>query len=229
MYSRRELIASLRDIQKTYQDGPQRIEVLRNLSLDIYKGEFISVMGKSGSGKSTLLNILCLLDPEFSGYYQLGGKDITRERMGERHKLRMANFAYVPQKANLISAYNSIENTALPLFYQGVSRKERISRAKHELERVGLANQFRRRPSQLSGGQQQRVSIARALASNAKIIVADEPTGNLDKETALGIMELFKKLHDSGTTIVLVTHDSVWRRYCTRSLILEDGVLHETR
>lgn len=215
----------LRDINKTYQ-GAQPLHVLKGISLDIQKGEFVSIMGASGSGKSTLLNILGILDNYDSGSYELNGTLIWNlsESKAAEYRNRMIGFIF--QSFNLISFKTAVENVELPLFYQGVSRKKRHTLALEYLERLGLLDWAEHYPNELSGGQKQRVAIARALITKPQIILADEPTGALDSKTSVEVMQLLKQLNaDEGMTQIIVTHDPHVGAQTNRIIRIKDGVI----
>jgi putative ABC transport system ATP-binding protein len=211
-------------IDKDYFVADEKISVLKNINLKIGKGEFISIMGRSGSGKSTLLNILGLLDNEYRGEYLLHGKDITKQSDRNLSNIRNRMIGFVFQKFNLLDRYTIYENVQLPLLYSKsfFSRKRDIFNA---LELVGLKDKANKYPSQLSGGQMQRVAIARAIINNPELIIADEPTGSLDSKTAIEIMRIFKRIHEEGKTIILVTHDEKVADYADRKIILSDGII----
>jgi len=214
----------LENIVKTYDLGEVQVHALRGVSLDIYPGEFVAVMGASGSGKSTLMNIIGCLDKPTRGHYFLDGKDVSGLTKRELAKIRSQKLGFVFQQFNLLSRTSALENVELPTIYAGVPIEERERRAKEALQRVGLAEREGHFPSQLSGGQQQRVAIARALVNNPSLLLADEPTGNLDSRTSVEIMDIFQKLNDQhGLTVVIVTHEPDIAQYAKRALEFRDG------
>jgi len=223
--SNRHALLELDTVTKTYHLGDVPVQVLHGVSLRIEPGESVAIMGASGSGKSTLMNILGCLDRPSSGHYLLDGRDVSRLNRGDLAEVRNRTIGFVFQNFNLLSRTSALENVELPLIYAGVGTRERARRAKTALERVGLAERLDHHPSQLSGGQQQRVAIARALVSSPKLILADEPTGNLDSRTSVEIMALFQELGDSGITVVLVTHESDIATYARRVIVLKDGLV----
>lgn len=212
-------------VSKVYRMGDVEVHALCGVSLTINEGEFIAVMGTSGSGKSTLMNTLGCLDRPTSGTYRLGGEDVALLTPGELAEIRSRKLGFVFQSFNLLSRTSALENVELPLIYAGVSSRERRRRALESLAHVGLADRAGHHPSQLSGGQQQRVAIARALVSRPKVILADEPTGNLDSRTSVEIMALLQELWRSGITIALVTHEPDIAQYAARLIVMKDGVV----
>lgn len=218
-------LIQLENIHRSFRMGDEVVHALRGVSLDIHAGEFTSIMGSSGSGKSTLMNTLGLLDRPSSGRYLLEGEDVSRLSSAERALVRNRRLGFVFQSFHLLARTTALENVALPLLYQGVPRKERDARAKEALERVGLGTRLGHKPNEMSGGQQQRVAIARAIVARPGLILADEPTGNLDTKTTIEIMELFHELADSGITIVLVTHEPEVAAFTRRILWVRDGLL----
>ncbi len=221
------LVAGLRGIRKTYYkpDGGVLVDALDGVNLQIRAGEYIAVMGASGSGKSTLMNILGCLDRATAGTYLLDGRDVSTMDDDELSRVRREKIGFVFQAFNLISELNSIENVEVPLFYQGVPRAERRQRAMRCVAKVGLADRASHRPKELSGGEQQRVAIARALVNNPAVIMADEPTGNLDSKTGAAILDLLTELHEQGMTIIVVTHDDRIADRCERVIRLADGLV----
>jgi ABC-type lipoprotein export system ATPase subunit len=220
-------VAELRSVRKTYYkaDGTVLVEALAGIDLQIDPGEYVAVMGASGSGKSTLMNILGCLDRATAGSYRLDGRDVSAMDDDELSRVRRERIGFVFQAFNLISELSSVENVEVPLFYQGLPRAQRHERALARIAQVGLADRGLHRPSELSGGQQQRVAIARALVNDPAVIMADEPTGNLDTKTGLAILELLAELHQSGMTIIVVTHDERVADRCERIIRLSDGFI----
>lgn len=222
-------LIEVRDLVKTYKSGDSTLNALDGVSFDISRGEFVAIMGPSGSGKSTTMNMLGCLDSPTSGSYKLDGRDVSRLSSDELADVRNKKLGFIFQGFNLLPRLTAIDNVALPLVYQGVSHAERIERAKAALERVGLGGRLRHKPNQMSGGQQQRVAIARALVGKAPMILADEPTGNLDTKTSVEIMRLMLEVNDEGHTIVLVTHEPDIAEYASRVLTFKDGRLIDDR
>jgi putative ABC transport system ATP-binding protein len=220
-------LLDLEAVTKTYHLGDMPLQVLHGISLRIDPGDSVAIMGSSGSGKSTLMNILGCLDKPTAGHYRLDGRDVSRLSRGDLAEVRNRTIGFVFQNFNLLSRTSALENVELPLIYAGVGTRERTRRARASLERVGLSDRLDHHPSQLSGGQQQRVAIARALVSNPKLILADEPTGNLDSRTSVEIMALFQELGDSGITVVLVTHEPDIATYARRVIVLKDGLVKD--
>lgn len=213
----------LKDIYKIYSDGDSEIRALDGVSLHVSQGEFVAIVGSSGSGKSTCMNIIGCLDVPTSGVYTLNGTDVSTMGENELARVRNRELGFIFQQYNLIQKLNLLENVELPLIYRGMHPDERKKRALSSLERVGLADRYTKFPSQLSGGQQQRVSIARALAGNPPVILADEPTGALDSKTGHDVLEFLKELHRDGTTIVLITHDNGIAEQIPRVVRIQDG------
>jgi putative ABC transport system ATP-binding protein len=213
----------LTGIQKQYVMGGETLNVLRGVDLHLQDGEFVALMGPSGSGKSTLMNIIGLLDWPSKGQYRLEGQDASSLSTVQRARLRNRHIGYVYQNFNLIPRLSVLENVMTPLMYRGMAPRERRERALNVLERVGMTERTRHMPSQLSGGQQQRVAVARALVGGAGVLLADEPTGNLDTRTGLQIMAMFEQLHADGKTVLLVTHDLEIARHAARTIIIRDG------
>lgn len=215
----------LRDIKKIYKMGGQELAALNGINLDIKRGEFAALMGPSGSGKSTLMNILGCLDRPTVGSYELESKEVAHLSDDELAVMRNKHIGFVFQNFNLLSRISSLENVALPLVYAGVGASERRKRAQEVLEAVGLGDRAEHLPNELSGGQRQRVAIARALVNNPEIIMADEPTGNLDTKSTKEIMEIFQEMHGRGKTIILVTHEPEIAVCANRQLLVRDGVI----
>jgi len=215
----------LEDVTKVYQMGDVQVRAVRGISLRVSQGEFVAIMGASGSGKSTLMNIVGCLDRPTSGQYLLEGREVSHLSRDELAAIRNRTVGFVFQSFNLLSRTTALENVELPLVYAGLSRRERHKRAAEALRRVGLGDRIEHHPNQLSGGQQQRVAIARALVGNPKLILGDEPTGNLDSQTSIEVMSLLQELGRSGITILLVTHEADIARYASRVILLKDGVI----
>jgi len=216
------------DVHKYYELGDSRVHALRGVSMEITRGEFVAVMGSSGSGKSTFMNILGCLDQPSSGRYFLEGIDVSTLEKKQLAAIRNQKIGFVFQGFNLLARTTALENAELPAFYARVSQEERLRRAKTALQMVGLGDRMDHFPSQLSGGQQQRVAIARALVNRPSILLADEPTGNLDSRTSVEVMEIFQKLNEEqGLTIVLVTHEHDIAQFCKRAVVFRDGTIRK--
>lgn len=222
-------LIEVRDLVKTYKSGDGYLNALDGVSFDIDGGEFVAIMGPSGSGKSTTMNMLGCLDSPTRGSYVLDGRDVSRLSSDELAEVRNKKLGFIFQGFNLLPRLSAVDNVALPLVYQGVPRAERTERAMESLRRVGLGERMGHRPSQMSGGQQQRVAIARALVGRAPMILADEPTGNLDTRTSIEIMHLLLEVNDEGKTVVLVTHEPDIAEYASRVLVFKDGHLTDDR
>lgn len=224
-----ESIIKLEDIQKSYFMGSQAIPVLKGITLDILKNEYVALMGPSGSGKSTLMNILGCLDSPTGGRYILNGKDVSKMLDDDLATVRNTEIGFVFQQFNLLPRLTAVENVALPLVYAGVGKKERLERAIEALKKVDLAERSHHKSNELSGGQIQRVAIARALVNNPSILLADEPTGNLDSKTSVEVMRIFGKIQEAGNTVVLVTHEEDIAGYAHRIVRLRDGLIESDR
>jgi putative ABC transport system ATP-binding protein len=216
-------IIELSEIVKNYKVGTIIVRALRSVSLDIDKNEYVAIMGPSGSGKSTLMNLIGCLDTPTSGQYILNNKDVSKLDDNQLADIRNNEIGFVFQTFNLLPRYTALENVMLPLIYAGFSKTDRIERAKEVLESVSLTDRMAHRPNELSGGQRQRVAVARALVNHPSIILADEPTGNLDSKTSIDIMNLFDKIHDLGNTIIVVTHEEDIASRARRVVRLRDG------
>ena len=212
-----------RDLWKTYQMGDEQIHALRGVSLQIDRGEYVAIMGPSGSGKSTLMNLIGCLDTPTKGTYLLNEKEVSQMNDNELARIRNEEIGFVFQTFNLLPRATALHNVELPLVYAGIAKRDRLERAKMALDRVELTSRMSHRPNELSGGQRQRVAIARALVNNPSILLADEPTGNLDSKTGVEIMALFDRLHQAGNTIVLVTHEPDIAAHAHRTIAIRDG------
>ena len=222
-------IIHLEGIRKSYFMGKNELPVLKGISLDIYKNEYVALMGPSGSGKSTLMNIIGCLDSPSAGRYILNGNDVSSMEDNALAEIRNKEIGFVFQQFNLLPRLTAQENVALPLVYAGMSKKLRTERARHVLDLVNLSDRGHHKPNELSGGQCQRVAIARALVNNPSLILADEPTGNLDSTTSEEIMEIFEKIYTEGNTIVLVTHESDIANHAKRVVRLRDGMIESDK
>ena len=221
-------IVELKNINKFYKVGKEKAHILKSINLNIKKGEFVMIMGKSGSGKTTLLNILGFLDKFDEGEYIFNNQDVTRLNESERSNFRNLNIGFIFQQFNLINTLNIYQNVELPMIYNNkYSKQEKKAQIENNLSIVGLLDKMNQKPLQLSGGQQQRVAIARALVNNPEIIFADEPTGSLDSDTGIEIMDLLKELNKQGKTIIMVTHDEDLTKYASKVIKLKDGLIME--
>lgn len=221
-------LISIKNLTKTYVLGEQIVNALKGVSLDINKGEYLALMGPSGSGKSTLMNIMGCLDSPSQGEYWLNQKEVSKMSDSELSNVRNEEIGFVFQTFNLLNRMTALENVALPLVYSGISRRNREERAALVLERVGLQDRMQHKPNELSGGQRQRVAVARALVNNPNLLLADEPTGNLDTKTSHEIMALFEEIHNQGNTIVLVTHEEDIAQHAKSIVRLRDGMVEKS-
>ena len=220
-------IISIKNLKKTYIMGAEKVHALKSVTLDIKKNEYVALMGPSGSGKSTLMNLLGCLDTPTAGEYVLNNENVSTLDDGELAEVRNKEIGFVFQTFNLLPRLSSLENVALPLVYAGVSKTNRLDKAEDTLTKVGLGDRVEHKPNELSGGQRQRVAIARALVNDPAIILADEPTGNLDTKTSIEIMEIFEKLHEAGNTIIVVTHEPDIASHAHRIIRLRDGLVEK--
>ena len=218
-------IISLKNIRKTYDLGKVKIEVLKGLNATIHKNEYVAIMGPSGSGKSTLMNILGCLDKPTIGNYVLNGTDVSQMNDDQLAEVRNKEIGFVFQTFNLLARLSGVENVALPLIYAGLNKANRNAKAESILQAVGLGHRMKHKPNELSGGERQRVAVARALVNDPSIILADEPTGNLDTKTSYEIMELFEEIHKKGNTVIIVTHEEDIARYAHRIIRIRDGII----
>ena len=218
-------LIQLSNISRLYKLGDQVVHALRKIDLEIFRGDYIALMGPSGSGKSTLMNIIGCLDTPTTGTYILNNKEVSDMGDDELSSIRNEEIGFIFQTFNLLPRLTAQENVALPLIYAGVSKKDRLERAAKALQDVGLADRMHHKPNELSGGQRQRVAVARALINNPSILLADEPTGNLDSKTSIEIMALFEELHKKGNTIILVTHEEDIARHARHVIRMRDGLI----
>lgn len=223
----KNILISMKNIIKSFRLGKEDIVVLNNISLEIMEGEFVAILGPSGSGKSTLMNIIGCIDIATSGEYSFSGQDIKARSEDDLADVRNKEIGFIFQKFNLLSKHSALQNVALPLIIRGIKRKIADEKATEMLKRVGLEDRMGHKPTELSGGQQQRVSIARALVGRPKLLLADEPTGNLDSKSGKEIMDMFLQLHKEGNTIVLITHDSNVAKLADRIIRVIDGMIFE--
>ena len=219
------MLISIEHLNKTYIMGTEKVEALKDVSINIEKGEYVALMGPSGSGKYTLMNLLGCLDSPSRGQYWLNGKEVSTMEDSELAEVRNKDIGFVFQTFNLLPRLSALENVALPLVYAGVNREDRLARARKVLEAVGLGDRVTHKPNELSGGQRQRVAVARALVNDPAIILADEPTGNLDTKTSYEIMSLFEEIHKAGNTVILVTHEQDIAMHAHRIIRLRDGLV----
>jgi putative ABC transport system ATP-binding protein len=215
------------DLWKTYQMGTEEVHALQGVSIHIERGEYVAIMGPSGSGKSTLMNLIGCLDTPSQGSYLLNGKQVSQMNDDELARIRNEEIGFVFQTFNLLPRATALHNVELPLIYAGISGRDRTDRANQALEKVELGNRKTHRPNEMSGGQRQRVAIARALVNNPSILLADEPTGNLDSKTGVEIMSLFERLHEGGNTIILVTHEADVAAHAHRAIHIRDGQIEK--
>ena len=222
-----EVLITLKEIKRYYYMGSEVVKALNSVSLELFRNEYIAIMGQSGSGKTTMMNILGCLDTATSGQYILNKHDVSSLNDNSLAEIRNKEIGFVFQTFNLLPRLNSLENVMLPLVYAGFHKAERLERAEDVLEKVGLKDRMLHKPNELSGGQRQRVAIARALVNNPSIILADEPTGNLDSKVSIEIMELFEQIHNAGNTVILVTHEEDIAKYAHRIIKLKDGQIED--
>ena len=220
-----DLVIDLKNITREFVVGQQIVRALRGIDIEIKRNEYTALMGPSGSGKSTLMNVIGCLDTPTAGRYLLNNKDVSRMVDNELAEIRNSEIGFVFQTFNLLPRYSALDNVALPLVYAGWSKKDRLERAAEVLEQVGLADRMKHTPNELSGGQRQRVAVGRALVNSPSIILADEPTGNLDTKTSHEIMGLFNEIHQNGNTVILVTHEEDIAEHANRIIRLRDGVV----
>lgn len=215
----------LKEVYRSFQLGSVEVKVLKGINLDVKRGEFVVITGESGSGKSTLMNLLGMLDVASSGVLEFDAENVTSLSDDELSDIRGKKIGFIFQQFHLLGTLNAQENVALPLLFQGVSEEERLEKAAKMLKKVGLDDRMDHKPSELSGGQQQRVAIARALVNDPEVILADEPTGNLDSVTSVEVIDIIRKLHKEGSTIILITHDKSLVKFGSRHIVLKDGLV----
>lgn len=220
-----ELVIKTINITRQFDMGKEVIKVLHGINIEVFKNEYVAFMGPSGSGKSTFMNIIGCLDTPSGGQYLLNGKDVSKMTDNQLAEVRNKEIGFIFQTFNLLPRYTALENVALPLVYAGLSKSERLEKAKRALDQVGLSDRMKHKPNELSGGQRQRVAIARALVNDPSILLADEPTGNLDSKTSYEIMALFHELHSKGNTIIIVTHEEDIAKHTSRIVRLRDGMI----
>lgn len=223
------MIVDIRQVNKDYEQGKMSVKILKNIDLSVEKGEYIAIMGPSGSGKTTLMNIIGCLDVQTSGEYYLEGIDVSKANDDKMAEIRNQKIGFVFQQFNLLPKLNATENVALPLLYRGVSKEERIKIAEETLEKVGLGERKTFYPNELSGGQCQRIAIARAIAGNPLLLLADEPTGALDTASGEQVMEIFKKLNEEGVTIIMITHEQEIAEHANKIYYIRDGMLRRDK
>ena len=218
-------LIAVKELQKVYEMGMQKVYALQSITVDIHENEYVALMGPSGSGKSTLMNLIGCLDSPTRGEYFLNGINVSTMKDNELAEIRNKEIGFIFQTFNLLPRLTALENVALPLVYAGISTKLRLEKAQAALEAVALADRMTHKPNELSGGQRQRVAIARAIVNNPALILADEPTGNLDTKTSIEIMEVLEKIHDQGNTIIVVTHENDIAEHAHRIIRLRDGLI----
>jgi putative ABC transport system ATP-binding protein len=229
MKAKKKAVIKITNVSRIFHVGDSEVHALKDLDVEVHEGEFVSIMGPSGSGKSTAVNMVGCLDIPTKGQIYLDGKNIANLEESDLAQIRGKKIGFIFQKFNLVSTLTALENVALPMLFQGMPTAERQKKARELLELVGLEDRVNHRPPELSGGQQQRVAIARALANDPQVILADEPTGNLDSKTGIKILEFLDKLHREGKTIIMVTHDADLAKYADRVLYLKDGAIVENK
>ena len=222
-------VISLKNVWKTYQMGETKLDAAKNINLDIKKGEFVVILGPSGAGKSTIMNLVGCLDEPSKGHIYLDGKDVSLMHESELSRIRGQKIGFIFQQFNLIPTLTAAENVFLPMSFQDVERKEGMAKAETLLKMVGLGNRSHHKPSELSGGERQRVAIARSMANSPSVILADEPTGNLDSKTGQEVMTMLNKIHEEGATVILITHDLNLVKHAERTIFLKDGMIEKVK